>query len=353
MQDKSTRTLIPISLISLILLFSAGSMIFVITTYQSYFPRYDKPNHSGYLQYSDIRDAYSRKAVSFQSGSNTLKGHIYGEGNDKGLVVIAPGRATSAEEYLAEALFFVDNGWRVFSFDYTGSFESQGKSSRGLPQARIDLLAALAYIQSDNSLKDLPIMLYGHSWGGYAVTAALNDVNYISAVASLSGFNSPMGLFDEQSHRMIGVLAFVEYPFEWAYQTLRFGSDASVTAVDGINRTNTPVMIIHGTADEAVAYDGASIIAQRNRITNPNVVYISRTAENQNDHDHLMKSAAAMQYINQKNGEFKLLSERYDGNIPDSALDAFFGSVDRFQVSELDAEFMKQINSFFEDSLRN
>ncbi len=162
-----------------------------------------------------------------------------------------------------------------------------------------------------------------------------------------------MGLFDEQSHRMIGVLAFVEYPFEWAYQTLRFGSDASVTAVDGINRTNTPVMIIHGTADEAVAYDGASIIAQRNRITNPNVVYISRTAENQNDHDHLMKSAAAMQYINQKNGEFKLLSERYDGNIPDSALDAFFGSVDRFQVSELDAEFMKQINSFFEDLLRN
>ena len=73
-----------------------------------------------------MKDGYSRKAVSFQSGNNTLKGYVYGEGNDKGLVVIAPGRATSAEEYLPEALFFVDNGWRVFSFDYTGSFEARG-----------------------------------------------------------------------------------------------------------------------------------------------------------------------------------------------------------------------------------
>ena len=196
-------------------------------------------------------------------------------------------------------------------------------------------------------------MLYGHSWGAYAVTAVLNDVSNISAVASLSGFNSPMGLFDEQSHRMIGALAYVEYPFEWAYQTLIFGSDASVTAVDGINRTNTPVMIIHGTADEAIAYNGASIIAQRSRIANPNVVYISRSANNQNDHDHLMKSAAAMEYINQKNTEFKLLSERYNGNIPESALNSFFAGVDRFQVSELDADFMKRINSFFEISLHN
>ena len=37
MEDRRTRTLIPISLLSFILLFSVGSMIFVITTYQSNF----------------------------------------------------------------------------------------------------------------------------------------------------------------------------------------------------------------------------------------------------------------------------------------------------------------------------
>jgi len=353
MAKKRTRKIIFISLISLIILFSASSMIFVAKTYQSYFPRFDKPKYVGYLQYSDVKDSYNRQAVSFQSGNNSLKGYVYGEGNDKGLVVIAPGRATSVEEYLADALFFVDNGWRVFAFDYTGSFESQGESSKGLPQARIDLLAALEYIKRDSSLKDLPIMLYGHSWGAYAVTAVLNNVNDISAVASLSGFNSPMELFDEQAHHMIGGFAFVEYPFEWAYQTLLFGSDASVTAVDGINRTNTPVMIIHGTMDESITYNGASIIAQRNHITNPNVVYISLSTKNQNDHDRLMKSVAAMEYINQKNSEFNLLSKRYNGNIPDSAKHEFYADVDHFQVSELNSDFMNQINSFFEDSLQN
>ena len=192
-------------------------------------------------------------------------------------------------------------------------------------------------------------MLYGHSWGGYAVTAVLNDVDNISAVASLSGFNSPMGLFDEQAHRIMGALAYVEYPFEWAYQTLLFGKDASVTAVDGINRTDTPVMIIHGTEDQAIAFNGASIIARRNQITNPNVVYVSRSGEYQNDHDHLMKSVAAMKYINEKNSEFRELSERYNGNIPESEMVAFYAGVDRFQVAELDSEFMNRINTFFED----
>ena len=326
-------------------------MIFIAQNYRSNFPRYDAKKYSGYLQYSNVKDSYDRTAVSFQSGDNSLKGYLYGDGYDKGLVVIAPGRGTNSEEYLPEALFFVDHGWRVMTFDYTGSFESQGKSSKGLPQARIDLLAALDYIQSDDSLKDLPVMLYGHSWGGYAVTAVLNDVDNISAVASLSGFNSPMGLFDEQAHRMMGVLAYIEYPFEWAYQTLLFGKDAAVTAVAGINRTDTPVMIIHGTEDGAIAYNGASIMAQRDRITNPNVVYVSRSAQYQNDHDHLMKSVAAMKYINQKNSEFRLLSESYNGKIPDSEMVAFYGGLDRFQVSELDSEFVNQINSFFEDSL--
>ena len=305
MAKNKILKIILISLIAFVILFSAGSMIFIAKTYRSNFPRYEEKKYSGYLKYSDVKENYGRTAIQFPSGENTLKGYVYGEANDKGLVVIAPGRGTSQEEYLPETLFFVDKGWRVFTFDFTGSFESQGKSSKGLPQARIDLLAALNYIQSNDSLKDLPIMLYGHSWGGYAVTAVLNDVDNISAVASLSGFNSPMGLFDEQAHRIMGALAYVEYPFEWAYQTLLFGKDASVTAVDGINRTDTPVMIIHGTEDQAIAFNGASIIARRNQITNPNVVYVSRSGEYQNDHDHLMKSVAAMKYINQKNSEFE------------------------------------------------
>ncbi len=184
---------------------------------------------------------------------------------------------------------------------HTGSYGSQGENSVGLPQDHLDLKAALQYIESDNGLNKLPVMLYGNSWGGYAVTAVLNDGFAISAVASLSGFNSPLGLFSEQAQRMWGPLAWVEYPFESAYQSLRFGSSAGLTAVAGINSTATPVLVIHGSQDQAISYDGASIIAQRDRIANPNVEYTTRNVEGQNNHDRLAKSLSAIVYIDQLN----------------------------------------------------
>lgn len=49
------------------------------------------------------------------------------------------------------------------------------------------------------------------------------------------------------------------------------GKTASLNAVDAINRTDVPVLIIHGTEDTSVAYAGSSIISKLNVMTNPNV----------------------------------------------------------------------------------
>lgn len=350
---KRTLKIALISFVSFILIFSIVSMIVTKIIYDGQFPRYDKPEpqFAGYLRYSDVKGEYDRKVVEFESGKNTLKGYIYGEENGKGLVVIAHGLGGGAESYLAETLYFVDNGWRVFSFDFTGSHESEGESTVGLPQSLIDLDAALTYIESDDTLNDLPVMLYGHSWGGYAVTSVLNYNHDITAAASISGFNSPIELLIEQAESMMGFFAYVEYPYEWAYQTMLFGSTAWTTAVDGINHTDASVMIIHGNADELIAYDGAGIISHRDEITNPNVVYKTCSAENENGHNDLFVSDAASKYIKEKNTEYKELYDRYDGNIPDDVRAEYYEGVDKFRTSELDADFMDEINRFFEDSL--
>lgn len=348
---RKTLRITVISLAAFLLVFSIGSMAFMKIFYDQNFPRYDtiKP---GYLTFNDMK-GYDYTSIEFKSGNNTLTGYVFGRSNDKGLVVIAPGLGEGAHNFLAEAKYFVDNGWRVFSFDFTGSFASQGESSIGLAESKIDLEAALDYIKSNDNLKSLPVMLYGHSWGAYADTAILNDDYNISAVASISGFNSPMGLLIKQLKAMIGPLAYLEYPFGLVYQSTLFGSDANVSAVDGINSTDTPVMIIHGDADESISYSGASIIAQKDTITNPNVVYKTCSKPGQNDHNHLYRSKAAIEYINQKNQEYKSIYAQYDGSIPQNVLDDFYANIDHFQTSELDANFMKAINSFFESSLGN
>ena len=340
-----------ISLLALALVFSTVSTLFIKNFYDQYFSRYDSKPYTGYLRFSDTDAAYERTTVQFPSGKNTLTGYFYGNGSQKGLVVIAAGRGSGAEDYLAETIYFVDHGWRVFAFDYTGSYASEGKSMVGLAQSRLDLRAALAYLQSSGAAQGLPVMLYGHSWGAYAVTAVLNDTHNVDAVVSISGFNAPMGLLAEQAKAQMGVLGAIEYPFGWLYQTLLFGKDAWVTAVNGINSSDIPVMIIHGDADESIAYDGASIIARRGEITNPQVVYKTRSAEKQNDHDHLFKSQAAIAYTNEKNQEFQALRTRYDNNVPDSEVAAFYASIDPYQTSELDADFMNEVNQFFESAL--
>ena len=129
-------------------------------------------------------------------------------------------------------------------------------------------------------------MLYGHSWGAYAVSAILDENFDIAAVASISGFNSPMELLKEQTDSLLGVFSPIEYPFLWIYQNMLFGNTIRVTATKGINRTDTPVMIIHGVKDEVISYYGAGIIAHQAAITNPNVIYKTCSAENHDGHNN-------------------------------------------------------------------
>ena len=128
-----------------------------------------------------------------------------------------------------------------------------------------------------------------------------------------------------------------------------FGRTARVTAVGGINRTDTPVMIIQGDEDKEISYYGASIIAHQSEITNPNVSYKTCSAENHNGHNDLFESDAASDYINEKNKEYKELYDSYNGNIPDQVKSMYYAGADKFQTSELDADFMNEIKGFFED----
>ena len=340
-----------ISMMLLIGVISIGSMGYVKTNYDESFSRVDKPDpkYSGYLRYSDVADAYDRTEIAFESSGNILKGHVYGSENDKGLVVISAGLGFGAENYLAETMYFVDNGWRVLTFDNTGTHESEGESTMGPSQSLLDLDAALTYIQGEQRLNNLPVMLYGHSWGGYAVTAILDYGFDIAAVASIAGFNSPMELLNEQSDSLLGAFSPLAYPFLWIYQNMLFGNTAWVTATNGINGTDTPVMIIHGVEDEVIAYDGASIIAHRDEIINPNVIYKTSSAENYDGHNNLFESDAASEYAKAKNLEYKEISDRYDGEIPDDIKAEYYESVYRFRTSELDLDFMDEINFFFEE----
>lgn len=343
---------IVIVLLCVFAVFSVCSIIAVTQIFRDIFARTEVPEYYAYLRYDDVADEYDRELISFPSGENMLQGYLYGAENTKGLVVICHGIGGGADSYFPESLYFVEHGYQVFAFDNTGCHRSEGENMVGLCQSVLDLDAALTYLESQPRFDDLPVLLYGHSWGGYAVTAIFNFDHDIAASASVAGFNKQMPVILEWGKDMMGGLVYLEYPYIWVYQQAYFGANANWNAVDGINRTDTPVLIIHGTEDTSVGYDGAGIIAYRDEITNPNVQYKICDQAPQNDHSHLFASLDAIAYEEQLNGELEELKASYDDEIPDDVIADFYDRVDKQKLSELDAQFMEDVLNFYEQVLQ-
>jgi alpha-beta hydrolase superfamily lysophospholipase len=352
-KKKSTIKLVGMSIVGFILLFSIISMIIVMFIYNGQFPRYDRHDTTvtAGLRYEDLKAQYPRSLVNFKSGDNRLQGYVYGQDQEQGLVVVAHGIGGGADSYLSQITYFVDEGWRVFAYDATGSFDSEGKTTKGFPQALIDLDAALTYINTQEEFAGLPILLFGHSWGGYAVANVLHYDYDIAGVATIAGANSPMEMIIEEGRNMMGGFINIEYPYLWLYQRLLFGETASLNAVDAINRGDVPVLIVHGTEDEFVAYEGSSIISKIDAITNPNVKTLSLNKPGHSGHNNLFRSNAAMDYIDEINIKYRKLYDQYEQNIPYEVNQDFYSEVDRDLAQDINRGLMDEIQAFFLGSI--
>ena len=146
-------------------------------------------------------------------------------------------------------------------------------------QSVIDLDAALTYVENSDKFNGLPIMLAGHSWGGYAVCAVLNYNHHVNAVVSFAGYNKGSDLIKEGGVSMLGNFYYIIAPSIWMVEKSLFGNATNFTAVDGINKSGIPVMIVQCSDDDVIRPDTTSIYAHRKEIINPNLEIIYRDGE--------------------------------------------------------------------------
>lgn len=231
---------------------------------------------------------YPREEVEFPSGELRLKGWIYGAENTDKLLVFAHGIGSGSEAYVNQFCWFVDQGWCVFAYDAAGSGSSPGESTVGLVQSALDLNSALDYVEQDSRLKDMPKVLLGHSWGGFAVGGVLNFDHDIKAAVSLSGYAYPLEMLDQGAVNVLGKPGAVLFsPFSHLYNRFTFGQNAGLNAVDGINKANIPFLAMHGDSDAFVLYS-LGIISQQDQITDPyfETYTISGEFAHHNDYFH-------------------------------------------------------------------
>lgn len=339
----------------IILVFAIVNLATAKIIYDLLFPQFEYSSYDLALNidYEEIKEDYPRKEIGFFNNLDLrLQGYLYGEGN-KGIIVVAPGLSSGADDYLSLILGLTDMGWRVFSFDTTGSFMSEGEDSVGFCQETEDLMAVIKTIKKDKELSSLPLFLIGHSRGGYAAACALDSDFDIKGVATISGANSPMEVTIDTSKNYVGNFAYAGYPFLYAYQAMIFGTEMTgMKASECISQSTCPTLIIQGTNDTVTPMDTCSIYAHRDEIENPNVEYLIYSDDNQNGHTNLIYSENAVLYAEDIDRQYDELADKYPDGIPKDVAEAFYSSIDSAKANEPNMHLIENINSFFEKALK-
>jgi fermentation-respiration switch protein FrsA (DUF1100 family) len=197
----------------------------------------------------------------------------------------------------------------------------------------------------------------GHSWGGYAVAAVLNREHpRVKAVVSFSGYNDGMEMFTEQGVLSVGNAYYLLYPQFWVIQKELFGDTMNKTAVDGINTSDLPVMVVHGKDDDTVSASKTSIYAHRGEITNPHVEIVYQDGDYGTGHINVFYSREREDYVYQCKSALETFLEGKSWSSDDELIGLKlqwaeeFG-LDKFKLYELDPALMVRIDNMFDGVL--
>lgn len=309
------------------------AFIMLAIVHATVFRRYDFEQPTAMLRQEDVDSNYPRELATFEAKGISLTAYIYGAKNTDGLIVVSAGQGNASEDLLPQIMYFVDMGFQVFTYDYTGSYRSDGKNTVGHIQSVIDLDHALAFIENEPRFDGLPVCLFGHSLGAYASLAVLQYNHPVHAVVAASSFNTPYEQMDYSIKKYTGPIGYMVKPHLWLYMNARFGKNAYLSAIDGINSSNIPILIYQGKNDSYYG-DISTILAHREEIKNENCILI----ETEGHYDYFF-SDEAMQYRIAVNAKYGKGSEEY------------YLQIDKMQMNKLNPELMDNISSFFMNQL--
>lgn len=347
------------------------------------FSRYERPDYRtkpGVYCFERVTNGMPRKEVDFPSDGVMLRGYFYQNKNPKGLVVVCHGIHSGSDDYLPITCYMWENGFDVFSFNYRGTYESQGEGTRGMSESLVDLDHALTYLENIPQYSSMPIMLVGHSWGGFAVSSVLSLHTSVRACAVISGFNSGYTMIEEKGKEYTdgklgqglgnvvkGIDEMVDNPyvkmfagltdlalnspamskpFLDSHQSKLFGDYVNYTGVMGINNSGIPVLVAHGNRDMVISINHQSIFAHKDEITNPNVIWYTGTGS-QSGHDTIWHSDRANQYQDLIKRELKAMEKTKGRELTDEEKANYVSGIDHEKYSEINYELFDKIIEMF------
>ncbi len=252
-KSKSKRKLFLIIPIIILFLIIIIWWVFSVYMYDTNFNKRFKSYEPSMLRVEDF-DGLERTRYIFDSDKGQkLTGYMYSKGTgQRGIIVFAHGFGSGHNSYMDAADYFAQNGYYVFAYDATGNDESEGDGVGGVPQGVVDLDNAISFVETSGNFPELPILLWGHSWGGYSVSSVLTYHPEVKAVIECSGCNRSSDLFEAGGKTEAGDLIYTMMPFVNLHELIKYGKYATNTALDGFSASNAAVMAVHSADDDVV-----------------------------------------------------------------------------------------------------
>ena len=203
------------------------------------------------------------------------------EAEPEALIVMTHGYNMSCENYMPLAHRFAEAGFTVLMFDGLGIGMSEGDRIQGLPQHILDMDSVLTAVQNDPELSALPLLLFGHSWGGYAA-CCISAFRKYPVVGILT-----CGAFRKSSSSMIPTIR-KRYPHMAplliaSVETLEkilFSRTASITSSEGLRVAVCPARLYHSTDDVVVGYEESFITMQSELADQDNIEFVTLEGRN-------------------------------------------------------------------------
>ncbi len=339
---KKAALIISLSLVGM----STTTVVSAILGYDAFFPRYERPDYAlypGMYCYDRFEGTLPRKTLKVRSGENDLAAYYYPVEDPKGLCVIVHGIHAGADDYLPLIEAVTKGGYAVFAYDVTGTYSSKGDSGIGMCQQLVDLDRVLCYLKDTKPYKDMPKLLIGHSWGGYAAGSVLALHSEVKAYVGIAPMCDGTTIMADKAEEYVDKLVEPVRPIFDAYQKHLFGDYTKYNAVVGINSTDIPVLIAQGVDDTNITPDGYSVTAHLDELTNPNVtLYYGKGM--QGTHTGIWHSTKAEEYARQVKAKVKTMTDEEKAE--------FYKTVDHRLYSDVNGELMDLIFETFEKGLK-
>mgnify|MGYP003289332456 FL=1 len=283
--------------------------------------------------------------VSFKSDKQqTLNGFLYSSAKVdayKGLIVFSHGMGAGHLAYTTEINYFAQKGYIVLAYDNTGTCASEGEKIKGFAQGIIDLKYALDFVKTRDDLKDLPILLVGHSWGAYSVSnvSALKPDVEIKGIVAFSPFNSMNKLIRDIAKQKTKANLSILSPFFDIINFVRFGKAGNLRTCDSINSNSIPTLIMHGGNDMQVTLKNSPVGKKHKIQDNPN----ARTVLYDSKYHNVYLAKEAEQYLNDTFAKIESLGK----NSPEAY--EVYQNIDYSLITKEDLSVMETVSTFLEE----